>query len=91
MVLFFENIFCNSFILEERRVNIRYAYQECLGGSVGEASPFGSGYDPGDLGLSLTLGSLLSGESAFPSPSAPTILALSLSCLSLSQISEIFL
>ena len=41
-----------------------------LGGSVNEASAFGSGRDPRFLGQSLTSGSLLSGEPAAPSPPA---------------------
>ena len=41
-----------------------------LGGSVGEASAFGSGRDPRVLGSSPTSGSLLSGASASPSASA---------------------
>ena len=41
------------------------------GGSVSWVSaPFGSGCDPEVLGLSPTLGSLLRGEPASPSPSA---------------------
>ena len=39
-------------------------------GSIGEASAFGSGCDPGVLGLSPESGSLLSRESASPSVSA---------------------
>lgn len=42
-----------------------------LGGSAGWASAFCSGYDPNVLGWSLTLGSLLSGESASPSALIP--------------------
>ena len=41
-----------------------------LGGSVGWASAFSSGCDPGVLGSSPASGSLLSGESVSPSPSA---------------------
>ena len=41
-----------------------------LRGSVSYTSIFGSGHDPGVLGWSPTLGSLLNGESASPSPSA---------------------
>ena len=44
-----------------------------LGGSVGEASAFGSGHDPGVLGWSPMSGSPLSGKSASPSPSEPTL------------------
>ena len=43
----------------------------CLGGSIGEASAFSSGHDPGVLGSSPLSGSLLSGESA--PPSAPPL------------------
>ena len=53
-----------------------------LDGSVGEAFAFGSGHDLRVLGLSPASGSLLSGESAFPSPSAchsPRFCSLSLS------------
>jgi len=42
-----------------------------LGASVGEVSAFSSGHDPRVLGPSPALGSLLSGEPASPSPSAP--------------------
>ena len=50
-----------------------------LPGSVGEASAFGSGRDPGVLGSSPSSGSLLGGESASPSLSAaPPACALSL-------------
>ena len=65
-----------------------------MGGSVSEVSAFGSGHDPGVLGLSPASGSLLSAESASPSASAiPLIyalwLALSFSLsLSLSQINK---
>ena len=41
-----------------------------LGGSVGEASTFGSGHD---LRVLSTSGSLLSGESASPSASPPAL------------------
>ena len=41
-----------------------------LCGSVNEASAFDSGHDPRALGLNPTLSSLLSRESASPSPSA---------------------
>ena len=51
-----------------------------LGGSVGAASAFGSGHDPGVLGSSPPSGSLHIGESASPSPSAsPCSCSLSLS------------
>jgi len=43
-----------------------------LGGSVGWATAFGSGHDPGVPGSSPTSGSLLSGESASPSDSLPS-------------------
>ena len=58
-----------------------------LGGSVGEASVFGSGHDLRVLGLSPALGSLFSAQSVSPSPSAlpPHILA-----RSLSQINKLF-
>ena len=50
-----------------------------LGGSVGEVSAFSSGHDPRVLGSRPALGSLLSRESASPSPSAiPHLLVLSL-------------
>ena len=42
-----------------------------LGGSVGWASAFGSGHDLLGPGFKPHVGSLLSGESASPSPSAP--------------------
>ena len=45
-----------------------------LGGSVGGASAFSSGYDPGVLGSSPVWGSLLSGEPASPSLPAPPLL-----------------
>ena len=59
------------------------AYEELvqvpLGGSVGYMTAFSSGHDPRGLGLSLKPGSLLSGESTSPFPSAPSLmLALSL-------------
>ena len=41
-----------------------------LSGSVGWVSALGSGHDPGVLGWSPALGSLLGGASASPSPSA---------------------
>ena len=44
---------------------------KCLGGLISYVSAFSSGHDPRVLGLSDTLGSLLSGEPASPSPSAP--------------------
>lgn len=44
---------------------------EHLDGSVGKMSAFTSGQDPKVLGRSLTLVSLLSGESASPSPNPP--------------------
>ena len=51
-----------------------------LGGSVGQASAFGSGHDPRVHGSSPALGSLLSGELASSSPfAAPHARALSLS------------
>ena len=55
-----------------------------LGGSISEASAFGSGHDPWVLELSPASGSLLSGEhaSSSPAPSSPAALptcALSLS------------
>ena len=53
-----------------------------LGGSVGEASAFGSGHDLRVLGWNPESGSLLSGEPASPSPSAapcPSLCSLSLS------------
>lgn len=53
-----------------------------LGGSVGEASAFGSGSDPGVLGWSPAPGSLLSGEPTSPSPPHPPLV------LSLSQIEK---
>ena len=57
-----------------------------LGGSVGQASAFGSGHDPGVLGLSPELGSLLSGDSASPSASALPLLMCAHTCaLSLSH------
>ena len=37
---------------------------------MGSVSAFGSGHGPGFLGLSPTFGSLLSGESASPTPFA---------------------
>ena len=40
----------------------------CLGGSVAEMSPFGSGHDLRGLGLNPMWGSLLSEESASPLP-----------------------
>ena len=43
--------------------------QETVG--VDWVSAFGSGHDPGVLESNLASGSLLSGESAFPSPQAP--------------------
>ena len=53
-------------------------HSEAPGGSVGWASAFGTGHNHGALGLSLMLGSLLSGEPVSPSPSAaPTACALS--------------
>lgn len=61
-----------------------------LGGSVDQASPFGSSHDSGVLGWSLVLGSLLSRKSASPSrsPSAPApVLSLA---LTLSQTNKIF-
>jgi len=51
-----------------------------LGGSVSKAPDFGSGHDLGVLKLTPLLGSLLGGECACPSPSAPPpVPALSLS------------
>ena len=47
-----------------------------LGGSVGEASAFGSGYDPRLLGSSPASGSLLRGE---PASSSSASLSLSVS------------
>ena len=53
---------------------------KCLGGLISYVSAFSSGHDPRVLGLSDTLGSLLSGEPASPSPSAtPPACALSFS------------
>ena len=50
-----------------------------LGGPVGRASPFSSDHDPGVLGSSPTLGSLLSGDSASPLLLPLLVLTLSLS------------
>ena len=50
-----------------------------LDGSVSSASAFGSGHDPGVLGLSPVSSSLLSEESASTSPSGPCSCSLSLS------------
>ena len=59
-------------------------------GWLSRSSAFSSGHDPRVLGLSPMLGSLLSGESASPSPIAPP-LTLSFSCsFFLSQINKIF-
>ena len=49
-----------------------------LGGSVDEASAFGSDHDLGALGPSPTSGSLLHEDSASPSPCSSALLALSL-------------
>ena len=59
-----------------------------LGGSVGEASAFGSGHDPGVPGLSPVSGFQLSGESATPFGPPPLVLALSL-ILSLKYIKSL--
>ena len=60
-------IYCTSFCLIFKKCNT-WGY---LGGSVSEASAFGSGHDLRVLGWSPVSGSLLSGESASPSPSDP--------------------
>ena len=57
------------------------------GGSVGEASAFSSGHDPGVLGSSPTWGSLLRGEPASLSPLLFPLLVLSV-CLSLSLLNK---
>ena len=60
-----------------------------LGGSVGVASTFSSGHDPGVLGSSPMLGSLLSRESA--SPSAPPLslpMFVGMHAISLCQINQ---
>ena len=67
-------------LLAQAAGHIKHTAQGRLGGSVGEVSAFGSGHDPGVVGSSPVSGSLLSGESASPSPSAPPLLVLFLVC-----------
>ena len=50
---------------------LRKTTDRCVGGSVSEASDFGSAHDLRILGSSPTSNSLLSGESASPSPFVP--------------------
>ena len=65
------------------KLSFRIIFRETerhLSGSVGSVSAFGSNDDPGVLGWSPTLGSLLRRKSASPSPlAAPPACALSLS------------
>ena len=62
---------------------------KCLGGLISYVSAFSSGHDPRVLGLSDTLGSLLSGEPASPSPS-PSAAPPAVLSLPLSQINKVF-
>ena len=55
---------------QETHPALKIQEKGCLGGSIGEASAFGSGRDPRVPGSSPVLGYLLSGEPA-ASPSAP--------------------
>ena len=65
----------------------------CLGGSVGEASAFGSGHDSWVLESRPMLGFLLSRESASPSPSPlapPSLVHVLVHTCALPQVNKIF-